>query len=158
MNRRKEVLVIRREVLAVSETQAGRVLSASPAFGKLPPETQQTVRQRLVDAYVEALAGQRNFDADEAIQTLQDDGLAAEFLNQVDFPKFVGDLIKGVFDANVRATIKQMEAYAELMKACRSPLTRLAGAISDKTAAKYLAAIAPDGAPHTKAELKAARL
>jgi hypothetical protein len=158
MNRRKEVLVIRREVLAVSETQAGRVLSAAPAFGKLPPETQQRVRQRLADAYVEALAGQRNFDADEAIQTLQDDGLAAEFLNQVDFPKFVGDLIKGVFDANVRATIKQMEAYAELMKACRSPLARVASAISDKAASKYLDAIAPDSAPYSKAELKAARL
>jgi len=147
-----------KEVLSVSEIQVGRVLYVGPAFSKLPPETQRAVRQRLVDAYVGALSGQRNFDADEAIQTLQDDGLAAEFLNQVDFPKFVGDLLKGVFDANVRATIKQMEAYDELMKACRSPLTRLAGAISDKTASKYLDAIAPDGAPHSKAELKAARL
>jgi hypothetical protein len=147
----------RKEALAVSETQVGRALSAAPAFSKLPPETQQTIRQRLTDACAEALARQPNFDADEAIQSLQDDGLAAEFLNQLAFPKFVSDLLKGVFDANVRATIKQMEAYAELMKACRSSLARVASAISDRAASKYLDAIAPDAAPYSKAELKAAR-
>src|SRR5205085_6061815 len=100
----------------------------------------------------------RNFDADEAIQTLQDDGLAAEFLNQLAFPKFVSDLLKGVFDANMRATVKQMEAYAALMKACQSPLARLGDAIGDGTAAKYLKVAGFVSPPYSKAQLKAARL
>lgn len=151
MNRQKETN-------AVSKTQAERVLNAAPAFSKLSPEAQLAIRKRLTDAYAGALSRQRNFDADEAIQTLQDDGLAAEFLNQLAFPTFVADLIKGVFDANVRATVKQMEAYTELLKASQSPLGRLAEAISDKAAAKYLDAVAPESAPYSKAELKAARL
>ena len=73
----------RKEINAVSNAQAARSLFATPAFSKLSSEAQDALRQRLADAYVEALAQQRNFDADEAIQTLQDDGLAAEFLNQI---------------------------------------------------------------------------
>lgn len=148
----------RKEINAVSKRQAERVLLAAPAFNKLLPDAQQMVRQRLIDAYAEAFAQQANFDADEAIQTLQDDGLAAEFLNQLAFPKFVADLMKGVFDANVRATIKQMQAYAELMKACQLPFARLADSIGDKAASKYLDAIGYVTPPYSKVELKAARL
>jgi hypothetical protein len=35
--------------------------------------------------------------------------------NEVDFPKFVSSLVKGVFQAIVDSSIQQMEAYAELM-------------------------------------------
>ncbi|MEO6727060.1 MAG: hypothetical protein ABIP14_17365 [Blastocatellia bacterium] len=148
----------RKETNAVSKTQVERALFAAPGFSKLSAEAQLAVSQQLTDAYAEALSQQRNFDADEAIQTLQDDGLAAEFLNQLAFPKFVSDLMKGVFDANARATFKQMQAYIELMKACQLPLARLAEAIADNAATKYLKAIAPESMPYSKAELKAARL
>jgi len=39
------------------------------------------------------------------------------FVGAVDFPKFVGGLIQNVFQAIVDASIQQMEAYAELLKA-----------------------------------------
>jgi hypothetical protein len=39
-----------------------------------------------------------------------------EAIQGVDFPGFVGGLIKGVFQAVVDASIQQMEAYAELVK------------------------------------------
>ena len=148
----------RKETNAVSKTQAERVLNAAPAFSKLAFDWQPSTRQNLIDAYAEALSRQPNFDADEAIQTLQDDGLAAEFLNQLAFRQFVSDLMKGIFDRDVRAMFKRMEAYRELMKACQSPLGRLADAIGDKAASKYLSAIAPGFAPYSKTELKAARL
>ncbi len=147
-----------KEANEVSKLQTERVLQAAPAFGKKSPETQLAIRQTLMDAYIEALSRQKNFDADEAIQTLQDDGLAAEFLNQLAFPKFVADLLKGVFDANLRATLKQTKAYIELMKACSSPLSRLANTISDKAASKYLEEIGFATTPYSKIELKAARL
>lgn len=39
------------------------------------------------------------------------------FIGAVDFPQFVGGLIQNVFQAIVDASIQQMEAYAELLKA-----------------------------------------
>lgn len=148
----------RKETNSVPKLQTERVLLATPAFGKLPPDAQLAIRQKLVTAYAEALSRQSKFDADEAIQTLQDDGLAAEFLNQLAFPKFVADLLKGVFDANLRAMLKQTEAYIELMKASSSSLARLANEINDKVASKYLEEIGFTSAPYSKIELKAARL
>ena len=35
--------------------------------------------------------------------------LAGEFIQSVDFPGFVRDLLKGVFDANLEVTLKPME-------------------------------------------------
>src|SRR5687768_9578557 len=43
--------------------------------------------------------------------------LAGEFIEEIDFPKFVRDLLKGVFDANLEVTLKQMEAFQKLLKA-----------------------------------------
>jgi len=34
----------------------------------------------------------------------------------VNFPQFVADLIHGTFDAIVTASIKQMDAYSELLR------------------------------------------
>ena len=43
-------------------------------------------------------------------------GTIASLLGEVDFPAFVAELVKGVFDAIVDATVQQTEAYAELLK------------------------------------------
>ena len=39
--------------------------------------------------------------------------LAGGFVDEVDFPGFVKDLLKGVFDANLKVTLDQMEADDE---------------------------------------------
>lgn len=39
-----------------------------------------------------------------------------EVVDQVDFPKFVSDLINGTFQAIVSSSIEQMQAYASLVK------------------------------------------
>ena len=41
--------------------------------------------------------------------------LAGDFIEEIDFPKFVRDLVKGVFDANLEVTLKQMEAFQKLL-------------------------------------------
>jgi hypothetical protein len=41
---------------------------------------------------------------------------AATLLEAVDFPDFVGDLVQGVFNSVVGSSIKQMEAYAQLIR------------------------------------------
>lgn len=147
----------RKDTQAAADWQARRTLQATLTFKSLPREEQLAASAKLANAYFDALSAQPNFDADEALQTLQDDGLAAEFLNQIAFPQFVNDLIKGVFDAEVAASIKQMEAYRDLMKACNLPLSKFANTISDKAAVKYLDSI-DKSSGRSKSELKAARL
>jgi hypothetical protein len=62
---------------------------------------------------------------------MEDSGAAAahegakafdELIDAVDFPGFVAGLIDGVFNAIVNASIKQMEAFAELVKNVAKPL------------------------------------
>src|SRR6476619_5144048 len=43
-------------------------------------------------------------------------GSFTEQISKVNFPKFVADLIHGTFDAIVTSSIKQMDAYTELLK------------------------------------------
>ncbi|MDX2030038.1 MAG: hypothetical protein SF339_05175 [Blastocatellia bacterium] len=138
--------------------QAARTLQASPAFDALSAEKQDELRARLSAAYVAAFANQPNFDAEEALQTLQDDGLAADYLNELNFPKFVRDLLKGTFDAIVDASIRQMEAYAELLKAASASVSQFAREVSDKEARAWLESKTGAGDPPRAAALRAARL
>jgi hypothetical protein len=57
----------------------------------------------------------------------------------VDFPQFVRDLLKAVFDANLQVTIQQMEAYGALLKTATQSLARFAKAIPPSDAFAYLA-------------------
>src|SRR4051812_12698852 len=65
--------------------------------------------------------------------------LAGDFMQNVDFPKFVRDLLKGVFDANLEVTVKQMEAYINLMKAATASISKFVKAIDDAASFGYLA-------------------
>lgn len=48
------------------------------------------------------------------------------FVGAVDFPKFVGGLVQNVFQAIVDASIQQMEAYADLLKAVAQTVDQFA--------------------------------
>jgi hypothetical protein len=65
--------------------------------------------------------------------------LAGEFIDEVDFPGFVKDLLKGVFDANLKVTLDQMEAYQKLLKAATQSLTAFMSKIKPEAAFGYLA-------------------
>ena len=82
------------------ETIAGtvdRLLNETPALQALERAARRALRSDLIEA-TWALAS--DFEAR---------------IEPVDFPAFVGTLIKGVFQAIVDASIQQMEAYAELV-------------------------------------------
>lgn len=87
---------------------------ASSAPPKPPPGRSQQPQQPPPDP-----AGQT---ASERLQrsgaTAAREGVDAytDLVAKVDFPSFVSGLIHGVFDAIVTSSIKQMEAYAELVK------------------------------------------
>jgi hypothetical protein len=42
--------------------------------------------------------------------------VAAELVNDVDFPAFVSALVQGVFQTMVNASVQQLDAYRELLK------------------------------------------
>lgn len=65
--------------------------------------------------------------------------LAGEFVDEVDFPGFVKDLLTGVFDANLKVTLEQMEAYQSLLKTATQSVSKFVNAIDDTAAFGYLA-------------------
>jgi len=69
----------------------------------------------------------------------------ADEVKQIDFPKFVADLIHGTFDAIVTASIKQMDAYSELLKnVTKSVDEYMRDNVSENNAKDYLAQKYPD--------------
>lgn len=65
--------------------------------------------------------------------------LAGDFVDEVDFPGFVKDLLKGVFDANLKVTLDQMEAYQKLLKVATQSLTTFMSKIKPEASFGYLA-------------------
>src|SRR5438094_2115340 len=59
-------------------------------------------------------AGQR-FGQAGAVAAREGSDAFTEMVSRINFPKFVAGLIDGVFNAIVASSIKQMEAYAELV-------------------------------------------
>jgi hypothetical protein len=71
-------------------------------------------------------------------------GIAGEFLEEVDFPQFVRDLITGVYGSIVQSSIQQMQAYVEMYKGLAKPLAAIArDDISDADALGQIAADNP---------------
>jgi len=63
---------------------------------------------------------------------------AESLVQAVDFPDFVDGLIKGTFKANVDASVRQMEAYADLMQGVSKPADDFAHrTVADALAARH---------------------
>lgn len=84
-------------------------------------------------------AGQR-FAEGGAVAARQGSQAFTEMINQVNFPRFVAGLIDGVFNAIVSSSIKQMEAYAELVKNVSKSVDQyMKDNVSENNARDYLA-------------------
>jgi hypothetical protein len=101
--------------------------------------------------------GGRPDDAKTDSQYIEDAGRAlANVVDQVDFPGFVAELIQGVFQAIVDASIQQMEAFAELVaNVSKSVDAFMKDNISEDQARDYLVEQYPD---HLQADLNAGRV
>lgn len=64
--------------------------------------------------------------------------LAGEFIEAVDFPGFVRDLLKAVFDANLEVTLQQMETFKDLLKTAASSVSKFVREIDNTAAFGYL--------------------
>jgi hypothetical protein len=97
--------------LAVVVERVTPTLTASPALRALSVERQERLIQDMVraaDAAARAIAtSDPQREGTSAIAALE---------QSVDFPNFVADLLQGTFESIVNASIRQMEAYAELLR------------------------------------------
>ena len=144
------------EIQHVARKQTQEMLGRCPSFLSLPRSEQAALYKDLVVERRGALAEAAGLStgmagAPKKASDLIDDQrhlnkridqageLAGDFVREVDFPKFVRDLLKGVFDANLEVTVKQMEAYTNLMKAATASIAKFVNAIDNTAAFGYLA-------------------
>ena len=139
----------------IARAQTREILAASPTFHQLDLEEQKALYRDIYDAQYGELAqangGVSRALAKDRASDLIDDSrhenqrieqageLAGEFIDEVDFPGFVRDLLKGVFDANLEVTLAQMEAYQQLLKTATASIAKFVNAIDDTAAFGYLA-------------------
>src|ERR1044072_1300637 len=108
---------------------AREVLNRSKAFQAMPLEDQKSIYLSLVesemDKHREKLGISKSMATDSGEQMgykgydpgFQGDTRSfKELVDSVDFPKFVADLLKAVFDANLKVMKQQTDSYIKLMK------------------------------------------
>lgn len=145
------------EVSTLARAKAQEVLTRIPRFAELPWSEKLSLYKSLVDENVRAMSAPVPRDVSSAMagpkkasdlindarhenRRIEQAGqLAGEFVENVDFPKFVRDLLKGVFDANLEVTLQQMEAYQKLLKTATKSVAEFAKAIDNTAAFGYLA-------------------
>ena len=145
------------EVTALARERAQEVLGQIPQFHEMPWSEKLSLYKSLVEDNVRALslpnensiasamAGPKKASdliSDKRHENRRIDQagqLAGEFVENVDFPKFVRDLLKGVFDANLQVTLQQMETYQKLLKTATKSVAEFVNAIDNTAAFGYLA-------------------
>jgi hypothetical protein len=109
--------------------KAKQVLSKSQSFSTLPVEDQKNLYRSLVDEYMVKEMSKRGMSESMATDSGKEMGYKGydpsfggdtrsfkELVDSVDFPKFVADLLKAVFDANLHVMKVQTDSYIKLMK------------------------------------------
>jgi hypothetical protein len=158
-------------VLPLVREEVKRLLVGTPAFRALPEAQRREIANNVVRIadYIVAGAQGDSTPGSALVATeqagppprpptasgdLKQSGAAAaqtggaalaDLVNKVDFPKFVAGLIDGVFNAIVNASIKQMEAFAELVKnVAKSVDDFMKDNVSENQARDYLVDKYPD--------------
>jgi hypothetical protein len=90
------------------------LLSRSPAYRELSDAAREQIATDMTK--VAAVLADRDWLTDPPAAD-EPPGMTAlrDLATEVDFPRFVASLIQGVFQAIIDTSIRQMEAYAELM-------------------------------------------
>lgn len=122
------------DVLRIARQEVRRLLTSSAAFRELSPAARRDLAHDMVKVASYIAGGTKGGATPStalfAEQATASDAMGrsgaaaaqsgaevlADTVQQVDFPAFVAGLIDGVFNAIVESSVKQMEAYAELVK------------------------------------------
>jgi hypothetical protein len=118
------------QIKETARAQAREVLGGSEAFKAMPREEQQKIYLQQVEENIARERARhgltaRSFATDSGAEmgykgydpAFKGDTQAfRELVDSVDFPKFVADLLKAVFDANLKVMKQQTDTYIKLMK------------------------------------------
>lgn len=132
---------------------ARSVLVNSPTYHNLEIAEQQSIYKNLVDDYMQQLSRQHGLSKPMAQKGPGAemgfggydpgfDGSTAAFedlVESVNFPKFVADLMKAVFDANITVMKKQTDDYIRLMKEATKGVADFVKKVKDDDTFAYLA-------------------
>ncbi|MBC8137109.1 MAG: hypothetical protein H8F28_14615 [Fibrella sp.] len=144
------------EIKDMARAQTRLVLGQSTQFLQMPPHEQQALYRDAYEANYGQLARQNglltrqmatdamdpeNFDNDRIEQAGQ---LAADFIQDVDFPGFVRDLIHGVFRANIEVMHEQTNDFLRILKMATQSLAQFINKIDDTSTFAYLVDKEPD--------------
>ncbi len=147
------------EIKNLARSEAKEVLSRSSAFQIMSRADQMSTYKDMVLANAKRLSEQQKSGfldtlrgsqtADRASDLIKDSrhkhdigrGVEAfdELVDTVDFPTFVKDLVKGVFDANMAVMKEQTENYIRLMKEASKSVAQFVKQVSDEDAFGELA-------------------
>ena len=133
------------QVKEQARAMAREVLSRSASFQASPAEEQLSIYKALVNENIEKLsttdglargmiADFEDYDPgfEESVDAFED------LVDSVDFPKFVGDLLKSVFDANLTVQKEQTDNYIRLLREATKTSADFIKSIDDEDAFSYL--------------------
>jgi hypothetical protein len=121
--RRESSPISRKSAATAARAAVRRLLERSPAFRALPPEERRQLAHDTVRVASYLVDPDRLISQEFASPVL----LPNDLIAAADFPSFVSGLINGVFGAVVNASIRQMDAYAELVAQAASSVSEFAG-------------------------------
>lgn len=138
--------ISQQDILSMARSQARSVLAATPTYKVMPLNDQKTIYQDLVNDKYDTLSRQHGYVTEMAINDKRHEknfnGLVDNFedlIDSVDFPQFVKDLLKAVFDANISVMRAQTEEYIRLMKQATKSVGDLIKGVKDDDTFAYLA-------------------
>ncbi|WP_017661033.1 hypothetical protein [Baaleninema simplex] len=146
----------RTQLTEKARAQAREELGKDPSFRQLSKPEQFSLYKNRVGELTEQFSRQQALADAMAAGDLIDDSrhlnrridqqgaIAGRTLRQVDFPQFVKDLLKGVFDANLEVTKEQMDSYADLVDRITQPASKFINTIDDATAYAFLSETQPN--------------
>lgn len=136
------------DVLTLVRHHVKDLLTRSHAFRRLPSEQQNQITQGMtqIAAYLAAPEGIKTNTLSGAVAIVHGVKDASGTLSSaIDFPNFVAALISGVFQAIVDASVKQMEAYDELVKNVAQTVSQFVqDSISEDDSRRFLAMTYPE--------------
>lgn len=117
------------QIKDVARAQAREVLGTSDVFLNMPVAEQQSIYLSVVDDYMDKERRKHGLARSMATDSGKDMGYKGydpafggetaafkELVDSVDFPGFVSDLMKAVFNANLKVMKEQTDSYIKLMK------------------------------------------
>lgn len=129
MNDNVTVVSSESQVKELARSKARDVLGGSGVFQAMPLEEQKSIYLSLVQEYIDNERDKQGLSKSMATDSGSDMGYKGydpgfqgdtrafkELVDSVDFPKFVADLLKAVFDANLKVMKQQTDSYIKLMK------------------------------------------